>query len=135
APFLLATSIANLTQMRPRDHDPIALNRMLDAFAARRRERSLALPAMTHAREVALALNDQPGDRRSLEDWAATLGADPTELGAAFVAETGLSFARWRSRLRMQVARELVIDGVGTAAIARALGYAHPSALTTAFRR
>jgi AraC-like DNA-binding protein len=49
--------------------------------------------------------------------------------------DTGTSFARWRTQLRLQAALPRLVAGVPVATVARAVGYDTPSAFVAAFRR
>lgn len=137
--LLLYTHVITYTIRRPvgYDHDATAVTRFFDAFAARRRERTLTMPAMVDARRIALAVNTDPGNRRDLSEWAAKLSVDvdPAMLQEAFVAETGQRFDRWHAQLRMRVAKDLILDGTPNKVVARRLGYTNLSTFCHAFRR
>lgn len=84
---------------------------------------------------VADGLRADPADDRDLEAWGRAAGASGRTLARLFVAETGLTFAAWRTRLRIAVALELLAEGVPVAVVAARVGYASPSAFVAAFRR
>ncbi|MEV4421367.1 helix-turn-helix transcriptional regulator [Patulibacter sp. NPDC049589] len=84
---------------------------------------------------VADGLRANPADDRSLEDWGRAAGASARTLARLFVAETGLTFAAWRTRLRIATALELLAEGLPVAVVAGRVGYAGPSAFVAAFRR
>jgi AraC-like DNA-binding protein len=52
-----------------------------------------------------------------------------------FVAETGLSFDRWRTATRVSAALPLLADGQPVGQVAHLVGYATASAFLAAFRR
>jgi AraC-like DNA-binding protein len=56
-------------------------------------------------------------------------------LSRLFAAETGLSFAQWRTRIRIRAAIEHLAEGASVNATARAVGYRKPDAFIAAFRR
>ncbi len=99
--------------------------------------RTLVLPMPTddRARRVAEALRADVADGRSLAAWGETVGASERTLTRAFVDDTGITFAAWRTHLRIGAALPLLADGASVATAARAVGYANPSAFLVAFRR
>lgn len=84
---------------------------------------------------VADALRVDPADDRTLAEWGRAAGASGRTLARLFVAETGLPFAAWRTRLRMAVALDLLAEGLPVALVAGRVGYATPSAFVAAFHR
>lgn len=95
----------------------------------------IAMPGGGPARQVADALVDDPADGRSLAQWGRVAGASERTLARAFVAGTGLSFGRWRTRLRVQSAISALAGGEPVANVSRRVGYESPSAFVAAFRR
>jgi AraC-like DNA-binding protein len=96
---------------------------------------SVPMPADDRARRVAEALATDPGDQRTLAAWGRDVGASARTLARMFVAGTGMTFGRWRTSARLAAALPLLAAGTGTAAVARRVGYASPSAFVAAFRR
>jgi AraC-like DNA-binding protein/quercetin dioxygenase-like cupin family protein len=92
-------------------------------------------PRDDRARAVAEALDADPADQRTLAAWGRTVGASARTLARVWRAETGTSFARWRTQLRLQAALPRLVAGVPVATVARAVGYDTPSAIVAAFRR
>lgn len=92
-------------------------------------------PVDPRARRVAEALRDNPADDRGLEAWGRLAGASARTLARVFVAETGLSFGRWRTRLRLQAAMPLLATGTPVGVVAHRVGYHTASAFVAAFRR
>lgn len=93
------------------------------------------MPADPRAASVADALRTQPDDRRSLAALARFAGTSPRTLSRLFVAETGLSFDRWRTATRVSAALPLLADGQPVGQVAHLVGYATASAFLAAFRR
>ena len=91
-------------------------------------------PADARLRRLAAALRAEPARRRTLEDWAGLAGASPRTLERLFVAETGMSFARWRQTLRLAEAAARLAAGQAPAQAAAAVGYASAPAFGAAFR-
>jgi AraC-like DNA-binding protein/quercetin dioxygenase-like cupin family protein len=62
------------------------------------------------------------------------VGASSRTLARAFLAETGLSFGRWRTLARLQAALLQLADGMPVGLVAARVGYRTPSAFIAAFR-
>ncbi|MEM9606351.1 MAG: helix-turn-helix domain-containing protein [Actinomycetota bacterium] len=104
------------------------------AEALRQRVGQLPLPDDPAAREVAMALLSDPANAWTLADWAAEVGSSGRTLQRRFREDTGLAFAQWRSRLRMQVAVAALLDGAAVDATARACGFTSIPAFSRSFR-
>lgn len=84
------------------------------------------------ARTIARELSHDPGNRRSIEEWAALQHVSAKTLQRDFVREYGISFSQWRTRLRLDAARVLLhTHPVGT--VARRSGYSSASAFIVGF--
>lgn len=92
------------------------------------------LPDDDRAREVADALLENPADDRTLLEWGHEVGASSRTLARAFLAETGLSFGRWRTLARLQAALLQLAEGLPVGLVAARVGYRTPSAFVAAFR-
>lgn len=95
----------------------------------------LPLPHDARARRVAEALRQDPGDRRSLEDWARVAGASARTLERVFERETRLRFAVWRQQARLLKSLEALAAGEPVTSVALQVGYETPSAFIAMFRR
>lgn len=93
------------------------------------------VPHEARANEVAEALRAAPDDNRTLESWGRQIGASERTLARSFLAETGLSFGRWRARLRLSAALVDLAGGAPVSRVARKVGYESTSAFVAAFRR
>jgi AraC-like DNA-binding protein/quercetin dioxygenase-like cupin family protein len=93
------------------------------------------MPADDRARDVAEGIAANPADGRTLAEWGREVGASERTLARAFLADTGLSFGRWRTLLRVQAALAALADGVPVGNVARRVGYDSDSAFVQAFRR
>lgn len=98
---------------------------------------SMDLPVLSDARTraVAEAILADPADVRTINDWGRLVGSSPRNLSRLFAADTGMSFARWRTKARMRCAIEWLAAGHSVSTVARRSGYANPSAFVQAFRR
>lgn len=108
---------------------------VLDVLKPSPREILVHMPTSGLLRPIADALREDPGDQRTLADWAARLGVSPRTITRAFNAETGTSFARWVAAVRAQHAVELLARGWAVEAVAEQVGYRSVSAFGAAFRR
>lgn len=80
-------------------------------------------------------LQANPGDKRSLAEWARSVGSTERTLARRCQQELGLSFNDWRLRLRLLTALTLIEEGEPVHAVAERLGYANASAFIAMFRR
>ncbi|MFD4443106.1 AraC family transcriptional regulator [Nocardia sp. NPDC058519] len=93
------------------------------------------LPTDQRARVVAQALLDDPADDRTLAEWGTYAAASSRTLARAFRAETGMTFAQWRTQIRLAASLTPLADGVPVTRIAARVGYRSASAYVAAFRR
>jgi AraC-like DNA-binding protein len=109
---------------------------IVDEIAAAPLERlNLPLPTDRRLRKIAQALEDNPADNRSLEEWAAWAAIAPRTLTRRFAAETGLPFSSWRQRARLVRALEMLAMNIAVTTIAVDLGYDSLSAFIAMFKR
>ncbi|MGW5865175.1 helix-turn-helix domain-containing protein [Streptomyces sp. NPDC055239] len=108
---------------------------VLDVLQPSPRELQVQVPTSTLLHPVAAAVRENPGDPRTLADWAAELGVSTRTVTRAFHAETGTSFARWVGAVRVQHAVTLLARGWEVDAVAERVGYRSASAFGVAFRR
>lgn len=97
----------------------------------------LAIPWPRDRRLVTVceAIMQQPGRRRSIEDWASDAGASARTLIRLFTRETGLHYRAWVQQVQLADAFCRLARGDSVGDIARELGYASPSAFSAMFRR
>lgn len=93
------------------------------------------MPVEERARQVAEALARDPTDNRTLEEWGGEVGASSRTLSRSFVSETGVTFGRFRSLVRVRLAMEQLAAGTPVANVASLVGYESPSAFASAFKR
>ena len=96
---------------------------------------SLAMPSDARIAHICERLLKQPNDNSPLTDWAQHLGVADKTIQRLFMAQTGMSFGRWRQQARLLRALELLAQGDKVIDIAMALGYDSPSAFTTMFKK
>ncbi|MCZ7934788.1 helix-turn-helix transcriptional regulator [Agrobacterium leguminum] len=79
------------------------------------------------------ALICDPGDRRSLADWARHVNATERTLARRCLRDLGMTFQGWRQQLRLSRAVAMLSEGRSVRVISQALGYRTPSAFITMF--
>ncbi|WP_296348017.1 helix-turn-helix transcriptional regulator [Reyranella sp.] len=95
----------------------------------------LPMPRDRRLRRLCTTLLEQPGDPRTLEEWAHSANASPRTLARLFVAETGLTFGAWRQQARVLEAMGRLGGGQAVTEVALDLGYDSVSAFSAMFRR
>lgn len=93
------------------------------------------MPADDRLRAIAEGLLADPADGRDLARWAYDVGAGVRTVSRLFVAETGMTFGRWRTHARVRAAVTLLADGLPVGTVARRVGFTKPAAFAEAFRR
>jgi AraC-like DNA-binding protein/quercetin dioxygenase-like cupin family protein len=93
------------------------------------------MPIEARALAIAQALAADPADGRTLADWGHEVGASERTLARLFATDTGLSFGRWRTLVRLQAAMVSLAEGAAVGNVARSVGYDSVSAFVAAFRR
>ncbi|MEG3000351.1 MAG: helix-turn-helix transcriptional regulator [Comamonas sp.] len=85
--------------------------------------------------QVLNAMQEQPGDHRSLADWAASVHMTERTLARHCQTELGMSLGEWRQRMRYLCAIDALEAGHTVQRIAYDLGYSSPSAFIAMFQR
>jgi AraC-like DNA-binding protein len=75
-----------------------------------------------------------PGQRASLAEWAADVGASERTLARLFQAELGTGYQQWRQQAVLAHALPLLARGVPVNQVAAAAGYASESAFSAMFK-
>jgi len=92
-------------------------------------------PGDSRLRAIARLLRADPGDSRTLADFAKAAGSSERTLSRLFRSNTGMSFPQWRSQLRLQVALIDLAAGTPVGTVAHRCGYSTPSAFIATFRQ
>ncbi|MER5275550.1 AraC family transcriptional regulator [Streptomyces sp. NPDC002809] len=93
------------------------------------------VPADGRIRALADDVMRDPESELSLEAWAARHALSVRTVTRAFSRDVGMSFARWRSLVRMSAATTLLAQGRPVNLVAHRCGYSTTSAFSAAFRR
>jgi AraC-like DNA-binding protein len=95
----------------------------------------LPMPQEPRLKALCLALLANPGDQRTLGDWARTVHASERTVARLFQSQTGLSFGGWRQQARLLEAMGRLGSGAPVSQVALDLGYDSVSAFSAMFRR
>lgn len=133
---VLQSLLVHLTRT---DLDPAARSRaeavVFDVLEPTDSELAIAIPDDSRIAAITEAVIDDPGDERTIDDWAAQLQVSARTITRAFRSSTGLSFAQWRQAVRVHHAVELLGEGVSVLEVGETLGYTQTSTFIDAFRR
>lgn len=86
-------------------------------------------------KQVLAELCKNPGDCRSLVEWARHVHSTERTLARRCKRDLGMTFLEWRQRLRLSRALTMLSDGLSVQAIAHKLGYSTTSAFIAMFHR
>ncbi len=95
----------------------------------------LPMASDKRARQIIDTLMDDPADPRTLNDWAAELGASERTLARIFLREPAMTFGQWRQQVKLLAALARLAQGDSVTDVAFELGYASQSAFIAMFRR
>jgi AraC-like DNA-binding protein len=95
----------------------------------------LPMPSDARVLQICKSLERKLDDASTLALWAQRLKMDVKTIQRLFVAETGMTFGRWRQQARLLRALELLASGWKVIDIALELGYDSPGAFSTMFKK
>ncbi|NTH16764.1 helix-turn-helix transcriptional regulator [Agrobacterium rhizogenes] len=95
----------------------------------------LPMPVSPKLRLLASMMLDDPSDKASLGQWASRAGLSERTLSRFLLAETGMSFGRWRRQIHILVALKRLSAGDTVQNVAFDLGYESSSGFVTMFRK
>ncbi|MER2091919.1 MAG: AraC family transcriptional regulator [Saccharopolyspora rectivirgula] len=93
------------------------------------------VPDDPRVRAIAEALLANPADPSDLDGWARRAHVGVRTITRLFAAETGMTFAQWRTHVRVRAALTQLARGGSVESAARAVGYRKPAAFSEVFRR
>lgn len=109
---------------------------LLDELAAVSIEKHrLPMPLDPRLRRLVDAMIADPANRATTKTWAKRIGVGERTLNRLLVAETGLSFGRWRQQLHVILAIQKLSRGATVQRVALDLGYESASSFVTMFRK
>jgi AraC-like DNA-binding protein len=92
-------------------------------------------PSDARAARVVQALLDDPGAQRTLDALCKECGASKRTVQRLWIAETKMTFAKWRQQLRLLHALQLLASGENVTGAALGSGYNSTSAFISMFRK
>jgi AraC-like DNA-binding protein len=95
----------------------------------------LPMPREPRALRVAQMLLDDPSDTRTIDVLCKAAGASKRTIERVFLADTKLTFGKWRQQLSLLHAVRLLAGGDNVTRVALTVGYSTPSAFISMFRR
>jgi AraC-like DNA-binding protein len=95
----------------------------------------LPLSSEPRLRRIAVALAENPADRRTLAEWAKGVALSESSLARLVARETGLTFGRWRQQLHLIVAIRELSSGASVQRVSADLGYESATAFITMFKK
>ncbi len=93
------------------------------------------VPRSRPLQQLADLLLKHPADRATLGQWAARIGLSERTLSRSLLADTGMSFGRWKRQLHVVLALQRLGDGESVQNVAIDLGYESASSFVTMFRK
>jgi len=109
---------------------------LLDRLAAAK-SNELFMPTIRDKRLLPIieALNQEPANKLTIEQWAVKVGASSRTLNRLFNQNYGMGFSRWKQKLRILKSLELLNSNIQLIDIAFELGYESTSAFITSFKK
>jgi AraC-like DNA-binding protein/quercetin dioxygenase-like cupin family protein len=95
----------------------------------------LPVPRDPRALRVAEQVRQNPSEQCSLEEISRAAGASKRTIERLFIAQTGMSFGRWRQQARLLHALRLLAVGESVTAVALEVGYDSTSAFISMFKK
>jgi len=92
-------------------------------------------PSDSRALRIVRTLLRDPSEKRTLPRLCKDCGASKRTIQRLFLAETKMSFGRWRQQLRLLHAMQLLASGEKVTVAALDAGYNSPSAFISMFRK
>jgi AraC-like DNA-binding protein len=95
----------------------------------------LPYPSDPRARRVVELLTEEPGMQATLDELCRSCGGSRRTIQRAFIAETNMSFDKWRRQLRLMHALQFLASGHKVTTAAMDAGYDSPSAFIAMFKK
>ncbi len=95
----------------------------------------LPMPKDRRLRAIFQNIMDRPDDRKTLGSWAKRHAMSERTFARLIVAETGMSFGRWRTQLSIILAIQWMAEGASVQQVASDLGYESVGSFVTMFRK
>lgn len=133
----LIRRLSSFPLLYPKDGPTSRLGRVLLDELVQMPTEKMYLPISSDARlqQLATTLLRDPGNRNTLEEWAARYAMSERTLARLIVKQTGMTFGRWRQRIHIFVALQRLSAGASVQVVSVDLGYESPSAFITMFKK
>lgn len=95
----------------------------------------LPMPGDPRLRAIFQNIMESPADRRTMKDWAKHAAMSERTFARLVVAETGMSFGRWRQQISVVLALRWMAQGSSIQQVADGLGYENVGSFVTMFRK
>lgn len=95
----------------------------------------LPFPSDPRAKRIVERLSDEPGMQATLDELCRYCGGSRRTIQRAFIAETNMSFDKWRRQLRLMHALQFLASGHKVTTAAIDAGYDSPSAFIAMFKK
>lgn len=95
----------------------------------------LPMPKDERLRAIFQRIMERPDDRATMKTWAKRQAMSERTFARLIVAETGMSFGRWRQQLGIIRAIQWMAKGVPVQTVAGDLGYESVGSFVTMFRK
>lgn len=95
----------------------------------------VVIPQDRRVKPIVDELLNLPHSHTSLSNWASKVGASQRTISRIFENQTGLTFRRWRQRVRLINSLLLLERGLKIQIVASTIGYDSPSAFIHSFRK
>jgi AraC-like DNA-binding protein len=95
----------------------------------------LAMPEDGRLRAIFQCIMERPDDRRTIGAWAKGHAMSERTFARLIVAETGMSFGRWRQQLDIILAIQWMAEGASVKKVASDLGFGSVGSFVTMFRK
>ena len=118
------------------DENKRLINVLCDQLVLQNREGlELNLPTDSRLKQISDNLLENPANNDSLEIWSSKVGASERTISRLFVKETGLTFKKWRQRLKLITSVKYLKEGISIKEISYRTGYSSSSAFIYSFRQ
>ncbi|CCH48456.1 AraC family transcriptional regulator [Pseudodesulfovibrio piezophilus] len=96
---------------------------------------NLPIPKDPRLKAIYGHLDENPGDKRTLEEWGREIGLTRRTLTRLFLSETAMTFGQWKQQIRILKSLTLLAEKEQVTTVAMEMGYDNPSAFIAVFKR
>lgn len=96
---------------------------------------NLPIPKDPRLKIIYRQLDENPGDKRTLDEWGNEIGLTRRTLTRLFLNETAMTFGQWKQQIRILKSLTLLAEKEQVTTVALEMGYDNPSAFIAVFKR